>query len=79
MRVFVTGGTGTIGTAVLTELIGHGHRVLALARSTDSIQSVEAAGRSLRPAGWGGTIRWRDQSGVRRDYGSPDALARGIA
>lgn len=44
MHVFVTGGTGTIGSAVVAELLGHGHTVLALARSDDSARAVEDAG-----------------------------------
>ena len=44
MRVFVTGGTGTIGTPVVAELIEHGHTVLALARSDSSSRALEDAG-----------------------------------
>ncbi len=49
MHVFVTGGTGTIGSAVVTELLTSGHSVLALARSDSSEQALKTAGaRVLR-------------------------------
>jgi nucleoside-diphosphate-sugar epimerase len=44
MQVFITGGTGLIGTAVVAELLAHGHTVRALARSDASARAVEAAG-----------------------------------
>ena len=44
MHVFTTGGTGLIGSAVVAELLGNGHTVLALARSNAAALAVETAG-----------------------------------
>ncbi|MEQ8284873.1 NAD-dependent epimerase/dehydratase family protein [Thalassospira sp.] len=44
MRVFITGGTGLIGSAVLKNLIAHDHKVFALARSENSKNNLITAG-----------------------------------
>ncbi|MEV4325697.1 SDR family oxidoreductase [Microbispora rosea] len=88
MHVFVTGGTGTIGSAVVAELLGNGHTVLALARSDGSAQALESAGATVLRGDLADLDVLRSgaaqSDGVislafGRDYGSPDALAQAVA
>ncbi|NVD73268.1 SDR family oxidoreductase [Duganella sp. BJB1802] len=48
MRVFVTGGTGHIGSYIIPELVAAGHEVTGLARSDKAADAVSALGAEVR-------------------------------
>jgi nucleoside-diphosphate-sugar epimerase len=63
MKIFVTGASGWIGSAVVPELLGAGHEVVGLARSEASAQKLEAAGALVQ----------------RGDIDDPEGLANAAA
>jgi len=63
MRIFVTGASGWIGSAVVPELLGAGHEVVGLARSEASAKALEAAGALV----------------LRGDIDDPDGLGKAAA
>ena len=88
MYVFVTGGTGLIGSAVVAELLGNGHTVLALARSEASGLALKSAG--AEPLRGNLTNLNALRSGAAQadgvihlafgnDFSSPDALGQAVA
>ncbi len=66
LRVFLTGATGYIGSAVLDALVRRGHEVTAMVReperlARESVESVKPAVGSLRePKGWAGKLSNQD-------------------
>ncbi len=68
MRVWVTGASGFIGSAVVRELVEHGHDVSGLVRSKEAAERLEALGtRAVR-----GSIEQRDL--LRREAGQANAV-----
>ncbi|MDR0999397.1 MAG: SDR family oxidoreductase [Clostridiales bacterium] len=68
MRVFITGGTGFIGSGVIKELLNAGHEVVGLARSEKSEQALAAMGATAM----GGSLE--DLDSLKRGAESADAV-----
>ena len=68
MRIFITGGTGFIGSAVVDELVRTGHEVVGLARSEKSARVLEGLGAKT----FMGSLE--DIDSIRRGTDSADAV-----
>lgn len=88
MQVFITGGSGLIGSAVVRELLGNGHSVLALARSDAGASALQKAGAAVVRGGLADLDVLRAGAGeadgvihlaFSNDFSSPEALAAGVA